>query len=408
MRTLHLIDSLGPGGAERSLIELAASLRDHGFEPTVAYFERTDVDLLELADGLGVPTVHIAATGWIGKIRAVRRLVREMRPCVVHTTIFGSDIVGRLAAIGTDAPVVTSIVNTSYEPVRLSDARVRRSRLLGAQIVDAITAHLGGHLFHAITEAVASSAIRSLRLDPSSVIVVPRSRRRTELGEPSPERRAAVRAALGISDRHFVVLHVGREDHQKGHLDLLRGFAVLAAERDDLVLVLAGRRGNASSEIDVLVTPALSNRMRRLGHVEHVADLLACADVFVFPSLYEGLGGAVLEAMALEVPVVASDIPALVEVLGPHAWYVPPHDPSAIARAIGSVASNVALARNRAAAARTVFDSRFENSVVERDMVEVFRLASSTTGPQARWPFMSAARRRRKCHASRISVSRPK
>lgn len=376
MRTLHLIDSLGPGGAERSLIELVASLREHSFEPTVAYFERTEVDLLGLAEAMGVRTVHIAARGWIGRVRAVRRLVRGVRPSVLHTTIFRSDIVGRVAAIGTDAPVLTSIVNTSYEPVRLSDARVRRSRLLGAQIIDAITAHLGGHLFHAISQAVASSAVHRLRLDPESVIVVPRGRRRTELGEPSRERRASARALLGIAEEDFVVLQVGREDHQKGHVDLLSAFFRMREQWVDATLVLAGRQGNASQAIDDLLARRGSQRVLRLGHSTDVPELLAAADVFVFPSLYEGLGGALLEAMAMEVPIVATAVPALVEVVEDDGIVVPPGDPPAIARAVAEVRDDPMSAHERARAARRRFDNQFESTIVTAQMVDLFHTAA--------------------------------
>ena len=84
-----------------------------------------------------------------------------------------------------------------------------------------------------------------------------------------------------------------------------------------MILLIAGRPGNATRELEALIeSTALGNSVRLLGHRSDVADLLCAADVFVFPSLFEGFGGALLEAATLAVPIVASNIPSTREVLG--------------------------------------------------------------------------------------------
>lgn len=391
--TLHLIDSLGPGGAERSLAELMPTLLANGFTPTVAFFESREDSIQKEFTALGIETVHIDGRGWVHRFRDVRRLLRELRPAVLHTTLFNADVVGRLASVGLPHTVLTSLVNTSYDSVRYVDARVRPSRLRAAQAVDAVTARLRGDLFHAITEAVANSAIRHLRLPPTAVVVVPRGRSRDRIGEPTVERRRRARTELGVAPNEFLVLHIGREDHQKGHADLLRGFHDAAEVRPELRLVLAGRRGNASAAIDDLMTSrSLAERVARLGHVDDVGSLLAAADLFLFPSLYEGLGGSVLEAMAMEVPVVATRLPALREVLGVNAWFVPVRSSPAIANAIVEAASQRHLARMRALAARQRFEVTYSDEVVNAQMLELLVEAS-------------AARRRRSSHGVRPSTA---
>ena len=90
-------------------------------------------------------------------------------------------------------------------------------------------------------------------------------------------------------------------------------------------------------------------------------DLLAAADVFVFPSRFEGFGGALLEAMALEKPIVASDLPAVREVVGPEevAPLVPSNDRSRVSRAIATTLRDASQAAHRAGLARAGFLQRF-------------------------------------------------
>ena len=203
-------------------------------------------------------------------------------------------------AVRTGVPVLSSLVNTSYEPVRLVDPNVKRWKLGGARLIDGLTTrHLTTH-FHAISHAVKDSAIRRLGIGRSgsrsyrggAMRNVSGSQARSggePLGGPS---------ASGGHDR--VVLNVGRREHQKGQRYLLEATASLAASYPGLVTLIAGREGHAAGELNQIATRAqLNGHVQFLGHRDDVPELLAAADLFVFPSLYEGLGGALIEAMAL-------------------------------------------------------------------------------------------------------------
>src|SRR5262249_47514078 len=151
----------------------------------------------------------------------------------------------------------------------------------------------------------------------------------------SPARRAAARRALGLPPDAPVVVNVGRVDPQKGQVDLVDAFAAVRAHRRDAVLLVAGRPGGASGAVAASIAAhALDGHVRRLGHRDDVPELLAAADVFALSSLYEGTAGAVIEALALGVPIVTSDLPTLREVAGNAALYAPVHDPGAVAAAI--------------------------------------------------------------------------
>lgn len=339
MKVLYVINGLGTGGAERSLAEMLPMLVERGVEPTVVCLYRRQEGVERSVIDAGIPVRFIDGTSLPMRVAQLRRLLKQHRPDLVHTTIFESDLVGRLACAGTGIPVLTSLVNTSYDPVRLQDPNVNARRLRAVQLLDGWTArHLTAH-FHAITHAVKDSAVRDLGIPAEAVTVVERGRDAGRLGAPSPDRRARSRLRLGLEPAADVVVAAGRQEYQKGHRYLFEALPALQGEHPRLVVLMAGRTGHSTPELTRLHAelPA-PERVRFLGHRDDLPDVLAAADVFVFPSLYEGLGGVVIEAMALGLPIVASDLPTLREVLGPDtAEFAPVASPYDLAHSIDTL-----------------------------------------------------------------------
>ena len=121
-----------------------------------------------------------------------------------------------------------------------------------------------------------------------------------------PEKREKIRAELGIGDQ-LAVGHVGRFRTEKNHTFLVDVFAALVKQHPDSVLLLAGD-GDLQPTIEEKVQKlGLAERVRFLGTCSNVPELLQAMDVFVFPSLYEGLPVTMVEAQAAGVPCVISD-----------------------------------------------------------------------------------------------------
>jgi glycosyltransferase involved in cell wall biosynthesis len=175
-----------------------------------------------------------------------------------------------------------------------------------------------------------------------------------------------------------MVLAVARQEPQKGLDTLLQAVPALLRGQPAAQVVIAGPEGRASAALSRLVRELhVGSTVRFLGVREDVADLLCAADVFVLPSLREGLPGAVLEAMAMEVPVVASDLPTVREAVpgDEFAMLVPVANPEALGRALVTVLSDPAAAGRRVRSARARFDERFDISAVSRAMVRFYRAA---------------------------------
>jgi glycosyltransferase involved in cell wall biosynthesis len=385
MKILFVIDGLGPGGAERSLAEMLPSLKRAGMQLTVAFFHRRLENLEDLFREQGAHLTFLPQHGVMPRVAALRRLIRDEQPDVIHTALFESDVTGRLAAMGLKTVVVSSLVNTSYDPIRLQNRDINAVKLWAARLIDAWTArHLTTH-FHAVSESVKKAAVATMRLRPDRITVIERGRN-GRFGRPSAEQRRNARLSFGLQDSDEVIVNVGRQEYQKGQRYLLEAMEQIARARPRAVLLVAGRRGRRSDDLEGLQQrESLKDRVRLLGHREDVPDLLATADLFVFPSLYEGLGGALIEAMALGLPIVGSRIPAIEEVVeeGRNAILVERASVAPLAGAIVELLADRARAETFGRRSREIFEERFTLDRCTQRMVEFYRQLGRPGDPRS-------------------------
>jgi glycosyltransferase involved in cell wall biosynthesis len=358
---LQVIDTLARAGAEQSLAALAPHLVAEGIDLRVAYLVERD-GLRGQIEEAGVPVVSLASPGsgrraWLARMT---ELVGELRPDVVHTTLFEADLAGRRAAARQGVPSVSSFVNTTYEPAQAGRENVSRVRLRVAQAVDAYTARKVAR-FHAVTDHVAQVMSRRLFIPRSRIEVIPRGRDDAALGRRTAERRARARQRLGVDPGDPLVVAVGRQEPQKGLDLLLDAVPVVRARRPGVRVLVAGREGRASAALgEAMRACDLAGTVTFLGMREDVPDLLAAADVFAFPSRWEGAGGTLLEAMALEAPIVTSDLPTLRHTVDDTvAVLVRPGDAQDLAAGILGVLDDAAAATGRAHAGRARFEADF-------------------------------------------------
>ena len=377
IKILFVLDGLWVGGTERSLADLLPRLEPAGILPMVACLRRVGDEGVEgeILDA-GFDVHFLPSGGMLRQALALRRLIRDERPEIVHCALFRANQVGRLAAARTPTILVNSLVNTPYEPVRLEDPALRPVAHRLVRAIDGWTGRCLVDQFHAVSRAAARSAVERLRIPADRVTVIHRGRDPARLGEPSPGRKSAARERLGLSEDADVLVHLGRQDYQKGLSYLLRAFNRLAEERPGLVLLQAGREGSATAELEGLREGrAWAERVRFLGYRSDAPELLTAADLFVFPSLFEGLPGAVIEAMALGLPIVAADIPAVREVVETdgNAVLVPTKSSAALADALGSLLDDAGRRRTYGRRGRQLFEERFTLERCAAEMLSFYR-----------------------------------
>jgi glycosyltransferase involved in cell wall biosynthesis len=193
----------------------------------------------------------------------------------------------------------------------------------------------------AVSTAIAEHLTRRWGYRPSRVAVIPNGVDLDLFRGPDPEIRARARHRLGVDGDAFLVGSVGRLEAQKGFVHLIRAAGALAGAAPDLRLAIAGEGSLAGALRDEARALAIGDRLLLAGRVDDAAEFLAALDLFVLPSLWEGMPLSLLEAMAMGVPCVATATAGSAEVLAvadaePAGDTVPPADERALAAAIAA------------------------------------------------------------------------
>jgi glycosyltransferase involved in cell wall biosynthesis len=373
-RVLQIIDSLARAGAEQSLATLAPHLVSEGVDLHVAYLVERD-GLRSDIEHAGVPVMSLAQPGgnrrrWLS--RCVD-LVTDLQPDVVHTTLFEADLAGRRAAARRGVPCISSFVNTTYGRSQAGRERVGQAKLRAAQVADAVTARKVAR-FHAVTEHVATVMSRRLLVPRAKIEVIARGRDAAALGRRSEERAVATRRRLGLPAEAPLVVAVGRQEPQKGLDVLLSALPSVRSRFPGVRVLVAGREGRATPALAQQARAAgLADTVTFLGMRDDVADLLCAADVFAFPSLWEGAGGTLIEAMALECPIVTTRLPTLLETVDEStAELVTPGSAADLARGIIASLGDGRAASERARVARARFEEQFTIQASARAMAQLY------------------------------------
>lgn len=360
MRILFVMTGLGMGGAERQVADLADEFAQRGHDVVIASLtgevvvKPRSVHVRIVPVGMGK-----SASGLIHGYRALRRLVREVKPDVVHSHMVHANILTRLVRLTTRMPCLISSAHSNDEGGRL---RMRAYRL--TDFLTDITTNVSDD---AVAAFEAKGAV------PRGTMVAVPNGIDTARFRPDPVVRAALRAREGVSPATRLILSVGRLVTEKDHDRLLQAFAPLADARD-IVLWIVG----SGPLLDKLQARAaelwLTDRVRFLGMRDDIPALMNAADVFVLSSIYEGFGLVVAEAMACERVVVATDAGGVRDVLGDCGFLVPPRDTAALQQAmVDALALPPAQARALGQQARDRIVSRYSLDAVAETWLALYR-----------------------------------
>ncbi len=338
MRVLHVITRLIFGGAQQNTVMSCKAQSAGGHEVTLAFgpIYGPEGSLLEEARASGARIVQIeamrrAVDPWHDAVcyRALRRLIREVRPEVVHTHSSKAGILGRAAAWKERVPAVIHTVHGLPFHDRQS-APVRRV-YIAAERWAAKRCH---HLI-AITPAMVE-AFATQHIAPPERFTVIHSGVDTERFRPRPETRAAIRAELGIAAEAPVVGIVARFDPYKGHDDLLEMFPRLEERFPGVRLLFVGDGWDRARIEAHPVVRAGKAVLTGLVALDRMAEYLAAMDVKVLPSYQEGQSRTLVEALMCECPIVAYDVGGIGSVCidGETGLLVPIGDREKLAQAI--------------------------------------------------------------------------
>ncbi len=327
----QLIESDGPGGAERLLAALATGLVRRGCRCVVFVPARGEGWLARQLEASGVVVEHFHLDRPLSPACAAElaEAFARHRVAVAHSHEFSMGVYGAWAARRARVPHLLTMHGSRYYAGRLRRRLALRLAAAGSGGVVAVSQPLAEHLRH------------DLLLARGRVAVIPNGV--AHVAAPV----APLREQLGLGPRHRLILAVGNLYPVKGHRYLIEALAALRRRHPEAHVAIAGR-GDEEARLGALAAAlGLGDRVHLLGLRDDVPGLLAAADVFAMPSLSEGLPMALLEAMFAARPIVASDVGEIRAALagGAAGLLVPPGDATVLATALAKLLEDGATAR---------------------------------------------------------------
>lgn len=319
MRIMFVQDSLGTGGAERSNANLWYFLKEQpDIDIKIVVLEHRKEGIEEEIINAGFDVTFLQNGNLLSHAKKLACFIKKFKPDIVQSVLFKSAIRVRLAKRFTKFFHLEYIVNCSYSEIRYKDPQINTTGLTFFKHVNRFTQSGGVDHFVAITQEVKNHASQHLKISPSKISVIPRGREENLFISDKVEIRKSIRKELNVPDDSVLFVHVGRQEYQKAQTDLLKAVKLKDRELNEFNshFIFCGRKGNLSKEIEeYLNVNNIKTPIDWLGHRSDIPKVLLAADVFVFPSLYEGLGGSLIEAQAAGLPIIASDIKVFEEVV---------------------------------------------------------------------------------------------
>lgn len=366
LRVTYLITDSGVGGAEKMAAALIRGLDRTRFEPSLLAIKplgETGRRLREEgvpAESLGL-SARISPAYFLGLPGAFRRLCQELErqgTDILHCFLFQANFLGRIAG------------RLTKVPANLSSLRVMEAEHRSQFFLDRITSSWVTR-YTAVGEAVKQFAVAEIGLDPARIAVIPNGIDPAEFDRAD---RGQVRREFGIPPESPLLGTIGRLHPQKGVDILLRALPELKGPFPGLKTLVVGQ-GPAQAALQALAAELdLAQDVIFTGLRGDAPAILAALDLFVLASRWEGMPNVVLEAFAAGKAVVATRVGAVAELVqdGETGILAPAEDPSALARAIGTLLADAPARARLAAAGRAWVAKEFSLETMVRRTQELY------------------------------------
>lgn len=340
MRVVHIIKVKAIAGAEHHLLALLGGLRARGVDARLIVLTEPRLpmdDYLKQLEAAEIPAERLIIPRHLSPavFNQLRKKLRELRPDIVHTHLLHADLHGIPAAklAGVKAVITTRHNDNAFRrrlPFRQVNALLWRLTRAGIVISDALKQ---------FCIEVEHAPARKLHTIYYGLDLAPLDRNQAA---------AALRETVNAPREAWVFGIVCRLVEQKGVSYALQAFAKLAADHPQAQLIIAGDgplRAALNLEAAAL---RIAERVHFLGWQEDTAPIMAGIDALLLPSLWEGFGLVLLEAMAQSTPIIASRVSAIPEIVidGETGLLVPPRDVETLAAAMRTLITDSALARH--------------------------------------------------------------
>lgn len=361
-KIIHFIQSLSNGGCENMLLRALPLLEKNNFENIVITLQKEGV----LAEDFRVKGIKIENIGQknlldvLSYFKLVAALKRH-QPDIIVTYLFRADLVGRFLLKPFYHENVISFLRTTYNHFRYWPAK----------IFEITTKRLAKH-YLANSRAVKDYYVVYFGVAADKITVIPNG---IDIDYyKSITRNNSLRKIIGAKENDIVLICVANLLFYKGHRYLLEAFETVYQKKKNIRLFLVGdgkEKGNLLKQID---NYASRYNIHLLGRRSDVPQLLKISDIFVFPTLFEGMSNAIMEAMASGKAVIATDISENKELIinGETGILVPIKNAGKIAEAIERLIDNPFLKNDLEIRAQAKISSEFSIDAVVQKLSRFF------------------------------------
>jgi glycosyltransferase involved in cell wall biosynthesis len=360
---LHVIDSLGLGGAQSVLINLIRHADRSQFEFEVATMSGHGV-YWKSVEALGVPVRALSFSRFIpAYVPSIIWMCLSRRYDIVHTHLLGSNLIAKpLAAL---CGIKIRINHDHCNDKALDPKR-------WVPIADRIANRFSTHVI-AVSQSTRDYLIEHEKMSAERVTTI-HNGIDLEVFAPRPQLRADARRRLGLPADAFVVGGIGRLTYQKNFSLFIDAAAAVLARRPRAHFVIAGTGPEEQDLRERVTRLGIGDRVRFLGYVGDMPNLYPALDALMLTSRYEGLPITVLEAMATGTTIVSSRLDGVAEILrdGEEAALVSPAGKDEFAARLSELIDSPELAARRSAAALAKVRARFSAQGVARAVEDVY------------------------------------
>lgn len=346
MKILYLITGLGLGGAEKVVADLADQMILLGHNVKIAYLTG-EVQVKPTSSNVELIALHLnSAKGFLLSSRKYQRLIKSFRPDVVHAHMVHANIFTRLNRALCPVPKLICTAHSSNEG--------GKARMLAYRLTNRLS-DINTNVSQEATQAM----INKGAFTKSNVVTVYNGINLNKFkNDPKSIRR---------EQNTLNLIAVGRFTDAKDYPNLINAFAILKSRNNSNIKLTIVGDGELTPQIESLIKELnLDKDITLLGRRSDVVELLSQADIFILASKHEGLPTVVIEAMACECYVVATDSGGVAEVMGNTGKLVPIQNSQALADALQNaiaLSSKDRMQNNRKARARVEQLFSLETSV---------------------------------------------
>jgi len=367
IKIAYIITSSGVGGAEKILYHTVTGLDYNQYSVSIFTLKEKGVTAKELEKlGIEVHCLHMANKegfmGWLISTITLLKLfsyLRRLKPTIIHSFLFRANILARLAGYLTGVPII------------ISSIRVMGGGKRYFHYLERMTSFMVDH-YITVSKNVKKYIVDKSKISVNKISVIYNG---VKVRDRNSLKLQNVKLPFDIKPEDKILITVGRLHKQKGHYYLIHAILKVGKEVSNIKLLIIGEGEEENNLKNLTESLDLTDKVIFMGVRFDVESIISTAKLFVLPSLWEGMPNVLLEAMAAEKPVVATEVGGVAELVinGETGLLVPSRDSGALASAIIDLLQNDLKAKRMGRNGRIRVEKKFNISKTLKETENLYQ-----------------------------------